>query len=86
LIDNNNSTVHENYYGYSRSDNDEDEEDDETKNGMTEIINNINQQEELDFDDIKYPCNTDLITQYALAYRKYQSNQYKQIFGINALE
>jgi len=53
---------------------------------MTEIINNINQQEGLDFDDIQHPFHTDLITQYILAYRKYQSNLYKQIFGIHALE
>ena len=53
MIDYNNSTVDENYYGCSRSDDDEDEEEvDETKIGMTEIINNINQQKDLDFDDI----------------------------------
>jgi hypothetical protein len=83
----NNSTVDENYYGCSRSDDDEDEEEvDETKIRMTEIINNINQQKDLDFDDIQHPCHTDLITQYILAYQHYQINLYKQIFGIHALE
>jgi len=53
---------------------------------MTEIINNINQQENLDFDDIQHQCHTDLITQYILAYWHYQSNLYKQIFGINKLK
>ncbi len=87
MIAYNNSTVDENYYGCSRSDDDEDEEEvDETKIGMTEIINNINQQKDLDFDDIQHPCHTDLITQYILAYQQYQSNLYKQIFGIHALE
>ena len=44
MIDYNNSTVDENYYGCSRSDDEEDEEVvDETKIGMKEIINIINQ-------------------------------------------
>jgi len=86
MIDYNNSTVDENYYGCSRSDDNEDEEIDETKIGMTEAINNINQQKDLDFDDIQHPCHKDLITQYILANCEYQSNLYKQMFGINALE
>jgi len=72
MIEYNNSTFDENYYGCSRSDDDEDDEEvDETKIGMTEIINNINQQEDLDFDDILHMCHTDIITQYILAYRQY---------------
>jgi len=59
MIDYNNYTVDEKYYGCSRSDDEEDEEVDETKIGMTEIIKNINQQDDLDFDDIKHPCHTD---------------------------
>jgi len=55
---------------------------------MTEIINNINQQEDLDFDDIQHPRHTpDSITQYIFTYRQYRSNLvYKQIFDINTLE
>jgi len=45
MINYTNSAVDdENYYSWSRSDNDKDEEGDETKSGSTEIINNINQQ------------------------------------------
>jgi len=87
IIDYNNSTVDENYYGCSRSDDDEDEKEvDETKIVITVIINSINQQEDLDFDDIQHPFHKHLITQYILAFLQYQSNLYKQIFGIHALE
>jgi len=79
LITISNSTADENYCGCSRSDDDEDEEEvDEIQIGMTEIIDNINQQETLDFGDIQHPCHTDLITQYILAYRHYQ---YKHFYG-----
>jgi len=57
---------------------------DETKIGMTEIINYINQYKNLDFDDIQHPCHTDLIMKYISAYQQYQSNLYKQIIGIKA--
>jgi len=54
------SAVDENYY-FCRSDDDDDEKEGvETKIGMTEIINTINLQEDLDlFEDIQHPCHTD---------------------------
>jgi len=87
MIEYNNSTFDEQLWLCRSYDDEDDEEVDETKIGMTEIINNIIQQKDLDFDDIQHPRHTDLITQYILAYQQYhQSNLYKQIFGIHALK
>ena len=82
MINCNNSNVDENYFGYIS-----DDKGDETTNiGMTEILHNIILQEDLNLGDIQHPCHPDLRSKYILAYRHYQTNLYKQIFGINALE
>ena len=84
MINCNNSNVDENYFGYISDD--DDDEGDETNIGMTEILHNIILQEDLNLGDIQHPCHPDLRSKYILAYRHYQTNLYKQIFGINALE
>ena len=80
------SEIDENYYGFANDDGDEDDEDDEIKIGISEIIHNINLQENLNFEDIQHPCHPDVIQKYILVYRHYQTNLYNQIYGINALE
>jgi hypothetical protein len=81
------SEIDENYYGFANDDGDEDDDEaDETKIGISEIIHNINLQENLNFEDIQHPCHPDVIQKYILVYRHYQTNLYNQIYGINALE
>lgn len=62
------SQIDENYYDFANDNCDEDgDERDESQIGLSEIIHNMNLQENLDFDDIQQPFYPNEIQKHILA-------------------